>query len=161
MEGIADLLFGSPPAAGILAEVAAMRASVEAAAPPGCLKSGRGGMQDAEFAAQGLVLAHGHALPGVRRSNTVDALSSLREAGVLSAADQEDLVTALLFLRSVELRLRLVSGEGGSVLPADAGPLARRLGYVDTSFAPAGRSLAEEVGFYRERMRRAFGRVAG
>ena len=162
MEGIARVLWGAPPAPGIAAEVREMRARVEGAAEPGCLKAGRGGVQDADFLAQALVLRHGRAHPAVRRPNTVDALTALRDAGVLAPAEHEGIVTAFLFLRTVELRLRLTTGAAGSVFPADPAALdalARRLGYVDTSYAPAGRSLAEEVSYYRDRLRTWFERV--
>jgi len=156
MEGIALELWGKSPKAGIAAEVAEMRTRVEGSGDPACLKTGRGGVQDAEFLAQALVLVHGHAHPEVRRANTVDALSALRDAGALAPAEHEGIVTAYLFLRTVEMRLRLTSETAGSVFPSDPAALAglaRRLGYVDTSYAPAGRSLAEETAYYRERLR--------
>ncbi len=156
MEGIAGILWGDPPAPGIAAEVREMRARVEAAADPASLKTGRGGIQDAEFLAQALALVHGHSHPAVRAANTVDALTALRDAGALDAAEHEGIATAYLFLRAVEMRMRLASGEGGSRFPAEPAALealARRLGYVDTTFAAAGRSLAEEVAYYRDRMR--------
>jgi glutamate-ammonia-ligase adenylyltransferase len=164
LEGIAGVLYGAPSPAGTVADVREMRAKVEAAADPGCLKAGRGGMRDAEFVAQALVLVHGHALPAVRAANTVDALSALRDAGVLAPEEHEGIVTAYLFLRTVELRLRLSSGAPGSVLPkepAALASLARRLGYVDTAYASAGTSLGEEVAYWRERLRTWFERVMG
>lgn len=162
MDGIARVLFGAPPREGIAGEVAAMRRRVEEAGTPGSLKTGRGGLQDAEFLVQALVLRHGHALPAVRRANTVDALGALREAGVLDPAEQEGIATAYLFLRTVEMRLRLWSGAAGSAFPSEAAArdaLALRLGYVDTAYAPAGTSLAAEVDWYRDRMRTWYGRV--
>ncbi len=168
MEGIAEALWGGEPQAGIAAEVREMRAKVEAASDPACLKRGRGAAQDAEFLAQALSLVHGHAHPGARRANTVDGLTGLRDAGVLSAAEHDGIVTAYLFLRGVEMRLRLTSETAGSNFPADPAALeglARRLGYVDTTVAPAGRSLAEEVAYYRDRLRSWYlgvmGREAG
>ena len=162
MEGIAEALWGAPPVPGIAAEVREMRAKVEAASAPSCLKRGRGAAQDAEFLVQALSLVHGHAHPEARRANTVDGLSGLRDAGALSPAEHEGIVTAYLFLRQVEMRLRLTGESPGSDFPTEPGPLeglARRLGYVDTTVAPAGRSLAEEVGWYRERMRALYDRV--
>jgi glutamate-ammonia-ligase adenylyltransferase len=168
MERVEEALFGAPAPPGTVEEVRAMRARLEEAADPTDLKAGRGGVQDAEFLVQALVLRHGPGNPAVRGPNTVDALKALRDAGVLPAAEHEGIVTAYLFLRTVELRLRL-SGEGvGSRFPEDPearSALARRLGYVDTSYAPAGRSLAEEVSYYRDRLRtlrdRAFAREGG
>jgi glutamate-ammonia-ligase adenylyltransferase len=162
MGRIAEVLWGGPPHAGIVAEVRAMRARVEEAGSRDCLKDGRGGVRDAEFLAQALVLRHGHEHPAVRQGNTVDALGALRETGVLAPEEHEGLVTAYLFLRNVERRLRLTSGDVGSVLPSDPaalGALARRLGYVDTAYAPAARSLSDEVAYYRDRMRTWYDRV--
>ena len=164
MEGVASVLWGSPPRAGILAEVREMRERVEKAGTPGSLKTGRGGVQDAEFLVQGLLLAHGHARPELRLANTVDALTALRAAGLLTGTEHEGITTAYLFLRTVELRLRLCSGGSGSAFPADEEgrqALARRLGYVDTAYAAAGRSLAEEEKYYRDRMRTLVDRVWG
>ncbi|MCI0589962.1 MAG: hypothetical protein L0323_24380, partial [Planctomycetes bacterium] len=152
----------APP--DVVAEVRAMRERLEKAAETSCLKAGRGGVQDAEFLVQALVLRHGPGNPVVRGPNSVDALTALRDARVLAPAEHEGIVTAYLFLRTVELRLRL-SGEGvGSRFPEDPearGALARRLGYVDTSCAPASRSLAEEVAWYRDRLRTLYERVMG
>jgi glutamate-ammonia-ligase adenylyltransferase len=162
LEGIAAVLWGAPPRPGIAAEVRAMRARLESAADPRCLKAGPGGAQDAEFLAQALVLLHGRARPEVRRTNTVDALTALRGAGVLSPEEHEGLVTAYLFLRALELRVRLVTGAEGSLLPSDPAALAalaRCLGYVDTPYEGAGRSLEAEAAHYRGRMRRWFDAV--
>ncbi len=162
MEAVAGVLWGEEPAPGIAAEVMEMRGRVEEAADPACLKDGRGGARDAEFLAQALVLRHGHAHPSVREPNTVDALTALRDAGVLSPEEHEGIVTAYLFLRTVELRTRLSSGAGGSRFPADPAAreaLARSLGYVATSYAAGGDSLAGEVSWYRDRLRGWYERV--
>ncbi len=164
MAGIADVLWGAPPPEGLLAEVRAMRARTEAAATPGSLKTSRGGLQEVEFLVQALTLQHGHAHPDVRQANTVAALGALRRDGLLSAAAHEGLTTCYLFLRAVEMRLRLASDATGSVFPADPAArddLARRLGYVATAFASPGVSLAEEVDYYRGRIRTWWDRIMG
>ena len=103
--------------------------------------------------------------PALERALAV-APSHLRDLHerLCAAAEHEGVVTAYLFLRAVELRLRL-SGEGvGSTFPSDPGArdaLARRLGYVDTAVAPAGKSLLEEVAWYRDSLRAAFDRALG
>jgi len=159
---VEDILWGAPPPPGVAAEVRAMRARVEEHGTPGSLKTGRGGIQDAEFLAQALLLRHGHAHPAVREANTVSALGALRAEGLLSPEEQEGLVTACLFLRTVEMRLRLAGNASGSVLPGDPAALddlARRLGYVATAYASPGRHLREEVDYYRGRMRGWFDAV--
>jgi glutamate-ammonia-ligase adenylyltransferase len=162
LAGIAEVLWGAPPAPGLLAEVRGMRTRIEAAADPADLKTGKGGAQDAEFLVQALVLLRGRERPEVRRENTVDALTALREAGALLPEEHEGIATAYLYLRTVEMRLRLATEPPSSALPPDPAALAglaRRLGYVDTSYAPAAKSLADEVAYYRASMRRGTERV--
>jgi glutamate-ammonia-ligase adenylyltransferase len=157
-----DLLYGAPPRGDILAEVRAMRLRVEEGGTPGSLKTGTGGVQDAEFLAQALLLRHGHEHPAVRHTNTVAALGALRQEGLLGADAHDGITAAYLFLRGVEMRIRLASDASGSVFPADPAArddLARRLGYVTTQYASPGASLAEEVAYYRNRLRTWFDRV--
>jgi glutamate-ammonia-ligase adenylyltransferase len=156
------LLHGEPPSPDLLPEVRSMRMRVEENGTPGSLKTGRGGVQDAEFLAQGLVLQFGHEHESVRVPNTVDALQALRDEGLLRPEEYEGVITAYLFLRDVEMRIRVSSDASGSVFPRDQEPLddlARRLGYVDTTYSPAGRSLEEEVDYYRDRLRVWFERI--
>jgi glutamate-ammonia-ligase adenylyltransferase len=95
-------------------------------------KTGRGGLVDAEFAAQFLQLRHGHAHPGIRTGSTPEALAALRAAGLLREPAYNALASGYEFLRRVELRLRIVHDYTIDHLPAP-GPaldqLARRLGY--------------------------------
>ncbi|HUL60447.1 MAG TPA: bifunctional [glutamate--ammonia ligase]-adenylyl-L-tyrosine phosphorylase/[glutamate--ammonia-ligase] adenylyltransferase [Anaeromyxobacteraceae bacterium] len=122
-------------------------------------KTGRGGLVDVEFAAQFLQLAHGHDHPSIRTGSTPLALEKLRGAGLLREADFEALAHGYDFLRSVELRLRIVHDFAIDHLP-EHGPalaqLARRLGYGGPE--PGARFL-DEYGRVTTGVRAAFDRV--
>jgi glutamate-ammonia-ligase adenylyltransferase len=72
------------------------------------LKVGRGGIVDVEFAVQYLQLVHGADHPSVRSRATLTALFELRRAGILDEARYEVLSEGYRFLRSLEVRLRLL-----------------------------------------------------
>jgi glutamate-ammonia-ligase adenylyltransferase len=82
------------------------------------IKTGKGGLMDAEFIAQTLCLAHGW-----QEANTLRALERGRDAGVLPNADK--LLEAYRQLRRVEGILRRWSYEGEVVLPDDPAPYYR------------------------------------
>ncbi|HOC57957.1 MAG TPA: bifunctional [glutamate--ammonia ligase]-adenylyl-L-tyrosine phosphorylase/[glutamate--ammonia-ligase] adenylyltransferase [Verrucomicrobiota bacterium] len=82
------------------------------------IKTGSGGLMDAEFIAQTLCLEHGW--PG---ANTLAALERGRAASVLPDADQ--LIRNYRQLRRVEGILRRWSYEGETVLPDDPAPYYR------------------------------------
>ena len=82
------------------------------------IKTGKGGLMDAEFLAQALCLKHGWQEP-----NTLRALERARAAGELPAAHAT--VAAYRHLRRVEGILRRWSYEGETVLPDDPAPYYR------------------------------------
>ena len=82
------------------------------------IKTGRGGLMDAEFIAQTLCLEHGWS-----GANTLAALERGRATGVLPDADQ--LIRNYRQLRRVEGILRRWSYEGETVLPDDPAPYYR------------------------------------
>ena len=90
--------------------------------PPGqddlAIKTGKGGLMDAEFIAQALCLENGW-----QEANTLRALERAREAGVLP--DAEKLLDHYRKLRRVEGILRRWSYEGETVLPDDPAPYYR------------------------------------
>lgn len=113
------------------AQIQKMRLRVEKERTPAgqdelALKTGRGGLMDAEFLAQSLCLCHGWAEP-----NTARTLERAQAAGVLPEAGQ--VLAAYRSLRRVERILRRWSYEGETVLPADPAPFYRvavRCGYA-------------------------------
>jgi glutamate-ammonia-ligase adenylyltransferase len=82
------------------------------------IKTGRGGLVDAEFIAQALCLEQGW-----QEANTLRALERARGAGVLAGADK--LIENYRRLRQVEGILRRWSYEGEIVLPDDPAPYYR------------------------------------
>lgn len=92
------------------------------------IKTGAGGLVDAEFIAQALCLEFGW-----REPNTLAALERGRECGALPDADQ--LIRNYRELRRVEGILRRWSYEGETVLPDDPAPFYRvsvRCGFSST-----------------------------
>lgn len=82
------------------------------------IKTGKGGLVDAEFVAQALCLEHGW-----QEANTLRALERGRDEGVLNDADK--LIQNYRKLRRVEGILRRWSYEGETVLPEDPAPYYR------------------------------------
>ena len=82
------------------------------------IKTGRGGLMDAEFVAQALCIAHGW-----QEANTLRALERAQAAGLLPMGDR--LIANYRRLRRVEGILRRWSYEGESVLPDDPAPYFR------------------------------------
>lgn len=118
----------------IVEEARAMRAKLEATAPPRSLKRAAGGLVDVEFAVQVLQLKHGRERPEVLEPNVWAALDALEAAGALAAEHAAPLRDGYTFLRGVEARLRIVTDRPLTELPEapdDLAKLARRLGYGD------------------------------
>jgi glutamate-ammonia-ligase adenylyltransferase len=82
------------------------------------IKTGKGGLMDAEFIAQRLCLGHGW-----QEANTLRALERGRDAGVLPEAGR--LIENYRPLRRVEGILRRWSYEGETVLPDEPEPYYR------------------------------------
>ena len=100
------------------------------------LKIGPGGIREVEFFAQGLQLVWGGREPGVRATNTIDALRRLRGRGLVSEREERELSDAYLFLRRIEHRVQFATGLQTHTLPSEPdllGRVARSLGYDGTS----------------------------
>jgi glutamate-ammonia-ligase adenylyltransferase len=112
-------------------KIHAMRLRIEQERTPAgqdelAIKTGKGGLMDAEFIAQALCLENGW-----QEANTLRSLERGREAGVLPEADP--LIKNYRSLRRVEGVLRRWSYEGETVLPVDPEPYYRvaiRCGFV-------------------------------
>ncbi|MGP8198864.1 MAG: bifunctional [glutamate--ammonia ligase]-adenylyl-L-tyrosine phosphorylase/[glutamate--ammonia-ligase] adenylyltransferase [Limisphaerales bacterium] len=100
-------------------EIDAMRErTVRERTPPGkdrlAIKTGVGGLMDAEFLAQAFCLARGW-----QEANSLSALRRGGEEGLLARADAESLLRNYATLRRIECILRRWSYEGEILLPDD------------------------------------------
>lgn len=110
---------------GWLAGIAHMRARIEKERTPSgkealAIKTGAGGLMDAEFLAQALALAGGWHEP-----NTVGALTRAVNSGQLAAEKSKEILAAYRNLLRIEFVLRRWSFESESVLPDDPAALYR------------------------------------
>ncbi|MBL1081094.1 bifunctional [glutamine synthetase] adenylyltransferase/[glutamine synthetase]-adenylyl-L-tyrosine phosphorylase [Streptomyces actinomycinicus] len=95
-------------------------------------KLGPGGLSDVEWTVQLLQLRHGHRVPGLRTTRTRGALAAARQAGLLSAEEQETLDEAWVLATRVRNAVMLVRGRAGDTFPTEPRELAavgRYLGY--------------------------------
>ena len=97
---------------------------------PWNIKHAKGGLLDAEFIAQALVLRHAPAHPEVLTGNTALAFDRLGTAGLLPAADARSLADAARLLRTAQMILRLCHA-GGDVTPALRALVATAWGMSD------------------------------
>jgi [glutamine synthetase] adenylyltransferase / [glutamine synthetase]-adenylyl-L-tyrosine phosphorylase len=96
------------------------------------VKIGVGGIREIEFFVQALQLVHAGKNPGLRVRGTRAALDRLLFAGIIAERERRALSDAYDFLRQVEHRLQLESGQQTQRLPRDPEALdvlARRLGF--------------------------------
>ena len=84
------------------------------------IKTGSGGLMDAEFIAQTFCLANGW-----QEANTLRALVRARDSSALTRKDADSLIENYRQLRRVEAILRRWSDEGETVLPDEDAPFYR------------------------------------
>ncbi|MGC9521399.1 MAG: glutamine synthetase adenylyltransferase [Anaerolineae bacterium] len=98
----------------------------------GEVKLGEGSIRDVEFVTQSLQLIHGGRYPSVRSENTLNGLSRLSTAGLISAHDTRILTSGYVFLRTIEHYLQMMHYQQMHRLPQSPDELtrlARRLGF--------------------------------
>ncbi|MCI0425187.1 MAG: bifunctional [glutamine synthetase] adenylyltransferase/[glutamine synthetase]-adenylyl-L-tyrosine phosphorylase [Actinobacteria bacterium] len=158
-EVIGPVLWGRVPDQGVLREIRAIKARVEAeripfGQDPGFhLKLGPGGLSDIEFLTQLLQLRHGSLVPEVRVTPTLPALKALRDAERLDSESHQTLHESYLFLTKVRLRLHLQRGQTTDWFPQhpdQRSSLATSLGYDRQG------DLVEEYRRHARRTRRVF-----
>src|SRR6185436_13684223 len=113
------------------------------------IKTGKGGLVDAEFVAQVLSLEQGWQEP-----NTLKALQRAQAANVLPKA--EELIEAYRRIRGVEGILRRWSYEGETVLPDDPAPYYRvsvRCGFDSPD------AFRKAIGGWRKQVREIYSKV--
>lgn len=110
------------------------------------LKSGPGGIRDAEWIVQQLQMMIGPTHPRARAKSTLAAIQILDEMGALSPDEARQIRAGYLWLRVAEHRLQLWNEQAIRVLPSkseEKAALARRLGCAWRG-AAAARFLDEE-----------------
>ncbi len=137
-------------------QIARMRLRIEKErTPPGkdplAIKTGVGGLVDAEFLAQTFCLEHGWHEP-----NTLQTLRRARAEGVLPGDDADRLIENYRRLRRVEGILRRWSYEGETELPDDPAPQYRVA--IRCGFATAEDFLAA-VARYRQNIREVYDKL--
>jgi glutamate-ammonia-ligase adenylyltransferase len=156
LEALAPFVWRRTVDPGIVDEMATMlaRARAEARGPSvDDLKIGRGGIREVEFFAQGLQLVWGGREPRVRTTNTIEALRKLRARGFVTEREERELSDAYLFLRRLEHRVQVATGEQTHALPREPALLeriARSLGYGGAA------GLAQDLGAVRARVSARF-----
>ncbi|HEY0549573.1 MAG TPA: hypothetical protein VGF13_08225, partial [Verrucomicrobiae bacterium] len=149
-----------PPIASFTSDwkmhIANMRARIEKERTPSgqdalAIKTGSGGLIDAEFIAQVLCLEHGGHEP-----NTLAALERGQRDGALNANEAKKLIENYRRLRRVEAILRRWSFAGETVLPMEPAPLYRVA--VRCGFASAGEFMTS-VAQWRQAIRKVYWKV--
>jgi glutamate-ammonia-ligase adenylyltransferase len=92
-------------------------------------KLGRGGLSDVEWVVQLIQLRHGHELPRLRTTRTLDALEEARLAGLVTDADARQLADAWRLATAIRNAVMLVRGRASDVVPTDVRDL-RAVAYV-------------------------------
>ncbi len=128
-----------------------MRQRLEERAQAGNLKRGPGGLVDIEFLVQMLQLKHGAAHGEIALPGTLAALSALASAGLLSRDDFDYFASSYRFLRTIQLRLRLMSTTARDDLPDDRRELAKLAGLLGYR---SGESLLADCQRYTAENRR-------
>ena len=111
-------------------EIRRMKARVETerlprgADPNTHTKLGRGGLSDVEWAVQLLQLRHAYALPDLRRTRTLEALTAAVAAGLVDKADATAMEAGWTLASQVRNALTLVRGRPTDQLPRHGVELA-------------------------------------
>jgi glutamate-ammonia-ligase adenylyltransferase len=127
------------------------------------LKTGRGGLCDIEFAVQWLQMKNG-ADPRIRTADLGLALQALHAANYLDAAAFEVFSEGYRFLRQLEQRIVVRSGQNAAIIDAHSvglAYLARRMGFQDGQGTRAGEQLMARYKDVTETVRASYERVLG
>ncbi len=119
------------------------------------LKLGPGTLSDVEWMVQVLQLQHGHRVPDLRTTSTLQALDAAVLADLLPADDAERLREAWVLASRLRSAMTLLTGQTKDVLPAEIRELdgvGRLLGYPDR----AATVLEEDYLRVTRRARRVF-----
>lgn len=82
-------------------------------------KLGPGGLSDVEWVVQLMQLQHGHQVPRLRTTSTLDALKAAQEAGLISTGDAQALRGSWRLASRLRNAIMLVRARPGDVIPHD------------------------------------------
>ena len=122
------------------------------------VKLSRGGIREIEFTVQLLQVVRGGQYPELRRRPTLEALSRLAQAGLMSQETADELARAYLFLRRVEHRIQYLDDQQTHVLPTrdeDLAWIAHTLGYANCH------AFLHELDAHRELVAQEFDTLLG
>ncbi len=142
----------------ILAHLAARDATLNSSQVESNLKLRRGGLRDIEFIVQCLQLVAGGAERSIRSTNTLDAIDSMRDGGVLTPEEADNLERSYRLYRRVEHRLQMASGIPTFDLPSEQAArlrLARRMGFENVD------AFLDELSQVREHVSAIYDEVLG
>ncbi|RMF93536.1 MAG: bifunctional [glutamate--ammonia ligase]-adenylyl-L-tyrosine phosphorylase/[glutamate--ammonia-ligase] adenylyltransferase [Candidatus Schekmanbacteria bacterium] len=111
------------------------------------VKFGEGGIVDIEFIVQALILKFGKENVGVRQNNTAKGLKELFLANIINKEDYQRLIKALLFLRTIENRIRILENRPLNTFykkPERIVRLAMRIGYKQKDNKSPAEQLIED-----------------
>lgn len=136
----------------LIEDMMAMKKKIDASLARGMegecnIKLGRGGIREIEFFIQALQLVYAGKNPVLRQKNTLQALTALKDARLISADDHSRLSEAYRFLRTVEHRIQVVQERQTHNLPKkddEFQALARRCGFLRPDGVERFRSTLEE-----------------
>lgn len=122
------------------------------------LKLGPGGLSDVEWTIQLLQLRHGHAVPGLRTTRTLEAIDAARQAELLSETDAR--ILTLAWRLATDLRGAIAlrgTSVAGDVLPGEVAELTILAGIMGTH--ETGQQLDERYARTSRRARAVTERV--
>jgi glutamate-ammonia-ligase adenylyltransferase len=119
------------------------------------VKLGRGGIREIEFYAQTQQLIYGGLDPYLRCGRTVEALTTLTEAGHINEKVADELTESYEFLRRLEHRLQMVDDQQTQTMPVDNDEIRRLASFmafddVDTFIATLLEKLTLVNSHYRQ-----------
>ena len=108
----------------------AHKGSGEIAAAGHNVKLGSGGIREVEFYAQTQQLIYGGLDPYLRCARTVEALTTLAEAGHIDETAADDLTELYEFLRRLEHRLQMIDDQQTQTVPIEDEGIRRLAGFM-------------------------------
>jgi glutamate-ammonia-ligase adenylyltransferase len=139
VELVQPVIYRRAQGLAVLEDVREMRAAVEAKLLAAgelerSVKEGKGTIRDVEFTLQLLQLLFGADRPDLRAADTLTALQSLEQGGVLSPEERRIFESGYVFFREVEHRLQLLNDSPVRLIPTDSRDLrrlARAMGFAE------------------------------